>query len=44
LPRLARAIGEIQATAKASRLSSHLERELTEHMLLSLAAMAKEGG
>ena len=44
LPRLASAIALIQGTAKAARLSSLLERELTEKLIIDLSRMASERG
>ena len=44
LPRLANAIALIQGTAKAARLSSLLERELTEKLIIDLSRMASERG
>lgn len=44
LPRLANAMSLIQGTAKAARLSSLLERELTEKLIIDLSRMASERG
>ena len=41
VPRLSEAIFLVQQAAKASRLSSILERELTEHLILDLCLLAK---
>lgn len=42
--RLGRAIGAIQTTAKAARLSSSLERTLAEELILDLSRLAAERG